>query len=79
MKTREEIIRDNERYDDLVRRVFVSPDGQELLAMMQKTFVEGPIYDESERATVYALAQRDFVLELKSRLDDWPRNNDEVE
>ena len=53
------------KYKDLCRRVLNSPNGKELVAHWDRLFVDVPLYQGSDRETVYAVAQRDLITEIK--------------
>ncbi len=63
----EEILSRGDRYRTLCRNVFSSYEGKELIVMMKEIFVEGKLYCDNDRDTVYFLGQRDFVLELADK------------
>lgn len=50
----------------LSRNVFSTHDGQELLALWKEFYVMCDLYGQDDRAMVYAVAQRDFVLEVEA-------------
>ena len=58
----------------LMYNVFSTPQGKELLDEWQEVFVKGKLYHESDRTTVYAIAQRDFVLEILDVVNNGERN-----
>ncbi len=60
-------------YRELLRSTFLTPAGQDLLKEWQKIYVEGDLFGLDHRAADYNIGQRDFVLELKSNLEN---NND---
>jgi len=66
----EEIDAIRNRYDDLIRSVFKTPAGEELLKQWGELFLESDLFSESERQTCYALGQRDFVLEITAKLKE---------
>ena len=65
MKTVAEIQKDNRRFTTLCRNVFSSGEGKELMEQMHRLFVDVKMYQGTDRETVYVVAQRDFVMELK--------------
>lgn len=60
------------RFDTLCRNVFSTHEGQELMKMLESMFCDIPMYQETDRLTVYAVAQRDLVLEIKSHVKEAP-------
>lgn len=48
-----------------IRDIFGSGTGKEVLDMWLDTVADAKLFYADERTTVYAIAQRDFVLELK--------------
>lgn len=66
MRTVDEIRKDNENFQGLCRRVFSSGEGKQLMNHMERLFLDVKLYHSTDRETVYAVAQRDFVIELKS-------------
>jgi len=66
MKTPEQLVIDAERFKTLCRHVFSGGEGQELMKHLQRIFVNVPLYQDTDRETVYMVAQRDLVMELAS-------------
>jgi len=66
----EEIDMMRTRYDDLIRSVFRTPAGEELLKQWVELYLESDLFSESERQTCYTLGQRDFVLEITAKLKE---------
>ncbi len=58
-------VAENERFRILCRNLFSSGDGKELIESLSRIYCDGKLYQETDRATIYAIAQRDLVLELK--------------
>ncbi len=58
-------VAENERFRTLCRNLFSSGDGKELIESLSRIYCDGKLYQETDRATIYAIAQRDLVLELK--------------
>lgn len=52
------------RNQTLARNVFSTAEGRELLNMWMDFYVMCDLYGNDDRAMVYAVAQRDFVLEI---------------
>lgn len=65
MRTVDEIKKDNENFKTLCRRVFSSGEGRQLMEHMERLFIDVKLYADTDRETVYAVAQRDFVVEMK--------------
>ena len=66
----QEIIKRADRLRTLTRQVLGSGSGKELLEELERVYVQGKLYQETDRATIYAVAQRDFILELKAMVDN---------
>lgn len=49
----------------VVQRVLQSPDGQELISMLEREFLYGEMFDPSPYRTHYNLGQRDVVAYLR--------------
>ena len=60
----QEIVARANKVKNLARSVFSSAQGQELLAELKHVYCNGKLYCDSDRDTVYFIAQRDLVLEL---------------
>ena len=39
--------------------------GKELLGQLERIYVDGKLFQDSDRDTVYCVAQRDLIMELK--------------
>lgn len=68
MRNAQDFIEDGKNFDNLCRTVFSSGAGRELLELMKGRYVDSKLYQETDRATVYCIAQRDLVLELEDRV-----------
>ena len=68
MRTAEQIKKDNLRFTILCRNVFSSGEGPELIKHMKRLFVDVKLYQDTDRETVYSVAQCDFVRELESHI-----------
>lgn len=66
MKTVDDIVKETKRFNTLCRNVLSSGEGRELLKYLEKIFVDNRLYHDTDRETVYAVAQRDLIVELKS-------------
>lgn len=66
MRTIDEIKKGNQRFNILCRNVFSTAEGRELMDHMKRLYVDVKLYQETDRATVYAVAQCDFIRELES-------------
>lgn len=64
MSTAEEFAAKQRRFETLCRNVFSGGEGAELLAHLQKVYVQGKLYFDTDRETVYAIGQRDLVEQL---------------
>ena len=65
MMDAQEIVARANKVKNLTRSVFSSAQGQELLAELKNVYCDGKLYCDSERDTVYFIAQRDLILELE--------------
>ncbi len=65
-----EMIREAARHQLLIQRIFGSGDGKELLEIWNKHYVLCDLYSESERATTYAIGQRDIILNISNELEN---------
>ena len=54
----------HERYKTLLRNVFSSGDGKELMTHFRRLFVDVRLYGTTDRDTAYAVAQRDLIMEI---------------
>ena len=54
-----------QRFKILCRNVLGSGQGLELLEQLERIYCDGKLFQNSDRDTVYCVAQRDLVLELK--------------
>ena len=61
----QEIVARANKVKNLARSVFSSAQGQELLAELKHVYCDGKLYCDSDRDTVYFIAQRDLILELE--------------
>ena len=68
MKNASDIVKDVQRFNTLCRNVFTGGEGQELMEALERIFCDVKLYAETDRATVYAVAQRDLIIELKSHV-----------
>lgn len=62
--TAAEIVARSDRTRILCRNVLGSGDGKELLDALRRVYVDGKLYGETDRDTVYMVAQRDLIMEL---------------
>ncbi len=53
-----------DEFRNLCRSVFAQGNGQDLLGKLEKIYCDGKLYCDSDRDTVYFIAQRDLILEL---------------
>jgi hypothetical protein len=60
-----EFIKMEQDFKILCRNVFGSGQGKEVLAHLERIYCDGKMYQNSDRETVYCVAQRDLILELK--------------
>ncbi len=58
-------VAENKRFETLIRNVFGSGQGKELLESLSVVYCDGKLCFDDDRSTVYAVAQRDLVLEFK--------------
>ena len=68
MMDAKDIIENANRIRTLCRNVFSSAQGKELLDELKKVYCDGKLYCDTDRDTVYFIAQRDLILELESNL-----------
>ena len=57
-----------EKFNTLCRNVFSTAQGKELLELMEDIFVDVKLFQDTDRKTVYLVAQRDLIMELKGHL-----------
>ena len=62
--TAEEIVQQIEAQKQKIRAVFGSGAGKEILDGWMQNVANAKLFHDDERTTAYAIAQRDFVLEL---------------
>lgn len=60
-----EMTKKHDRYKALCRQVFNTADGKELMSHFEELFVDCRLWSEEARATDYAVAQRDLIMEIK--------------
>lgn len=60
-----DFIKQQEDFKTLCRNVLSSAQGRELLDKLQAIYCDGGLYQPTDRETVYCIAQRDLILELK--------------
>ncbi len=65
LPTAEEFLVTSSKFEKLCQSVFGSGSGKELLEQLERIYVDGKLYQQSDRETVYCIAQRDLVMELK--------------
>lgn len=74
MKTVEQIQEENRRFINLCQITFSSGQGAELLELMKRIYVDVRMMHSTDRDTVYAVAQRDLIMEIenhsKFRMED---------
>jgi len=64
LPTAEEVLENVGRTKKLIVGVFSQGSGRDLLKEWERIYIKGRLYDDSDRFTVYNIAQRDFVLEI---------------
>jgi len=64
-----ELVAKANRVKVLCRNVFSTTEGRELLAELRSIYCDGKLYCNTDRDTVYFVAQRDLVLELGFNAD----------
>ena len=65
MPSAEDFIKLEQRFKVLCRNVFSSGQGAELLDHLKRVYTDGKLYQDTDRATVYCVAQRDLIMELE--------------
>ncbi len=65
LPTAEEFLTQTNKFEKLCMSVFGSGSGKELLEYLERIYVDGKLYQNNDRETVYCVAQRDLVMELK--------------
>ena len=60
-----EFIKMEQRFQTLCRNVLGSGQGLELMEQLERVYCEGKLFQNSDRETVYCVAQRDLIMELK--------------
>ena len=63
--TAEDFIKLEQRFQTLCRNVFSSGQGAELLDHLKRVYIDGKLFQDTDRATVYCVAQRDLIMELE--------------
>jgi hypothetical protein len=59
-----EVIKRSQEVKTLCRSVLGSGLGKDLLEHLTRIYVEGNLFQETDRDTVYCIAQRDLIMEL---------------
>lgn len=59
-----------DRFSVLKRVVFGTVEGKELLSLLEQRYVNCKLFQENDRDTVYAIAQRDLIIELKHMTEE---------
>ncbi len=81
--TIQDFIKEAQSFKTLCRNVLGSGQGKELLNKLRHIYVDGNLYDDSDRQTVYLIAQRDLIMELIYNVQDVPDepklNGEEIE
>ncbi len=67
-----DIVQKAQRFKTLCRNVLSSGQGRELLDELRDLYMDGKLYQETDRATIYAVAQRDLIMELIYNVQDGP-------
>jgi len=58
-------IETEKRFRILCGIVFSSGSGKDLLDQLERIYCEGKLFQSTERETIYCIAQRDLIMELK--------------
>jgi hypothetical protein len=61
----EDFQKKEKEFANLCRSVFSGGLGKDLLEHLERIYCEGKLYQNNDRETVYCVAQRDLILELK--------------
>jgi len=61
----EAFLKMEQEFKILVRNVLGSGQGKELMEHLERVYCEGKLYQANDRETVYCVAQRDLIMELK--------------
>ena len=61
----EQFLEMEKRFRILCGTVFSSGSGKELLEQLERVYCDGKLFQNNDRETVYCIAQRDLILELK--------------
>ena len=64
----QDIIKKAQRVKTLTRNVFSTAEGRELLDELKHIYCDGKLYCDTDRDTIYFVAQRDLILELDSNM-----------
>ncbi len=64
-KEYQKLVKLQARHQTLVRNVFSTADGRELLELWMDEYVHGDLYGPDDRAMIYRIGQRDLVLEIE--------------
>lgn len=65
MNPAENIVKKQKRFKTLCRNIFSGGEGKELLEYLENVYVNGRLYFDTDRETVYSIAQRDLVMQLR--------------
>lgn len=65
LPTAEDFLELERKFKSLCMSVFGSGQGKELLGQLERIYVDGKLFQDSDRDTVYCVAQRDLIMELK--------------
>lgn len=63
--TADEFLKMERDFKILCRNVFGSGQGKQALEHLERIYCDGKMFQNSDRETVYCIAQRDLILELK--------------
>ena len=61
-----DIVKKAERTKTLARNLFNTIEGKEFLVALDRMFIDVPLYKDTERETIYSIAQHDLIIEIKS-------------
>ena len=70
--TAAEIVKKADRTKILCRNVLGSGEGRELLDDLRRIYVDGKLFANTDRDTVYYIAQRDLIMELIYNVQEVP-------
>ena len=61
----DEFLKMEQRFKTLCRNIFSSGQGLELMEQLERVYCDGKLFQGTDRETVYCIAQRDLIMELK--------------